>query len=282
MIRKAGMLIQRGRRIRIDRKKSVMKKVALYTLHYGKEYLAWSIRSVQDAVDAIIITYAPKPSFSFRGELPNPDSETDLRREAHRFAKKPIIWHTGHWNSEGRHREAGIQLARGQGAGLILVVDADEVWDPETASKCLAYAAGQNRAGRWMARFANFWRSWRWMVQDHFTPIRIVDLRHPLTIDAHLEQDEPIFHFGYAQSEAVMRYKWTIHGHQAELRAGWIDKFIAWTPESTDLHPCVNNLWPRAVATPETVRSKLLTLMGDHPYAHVDVIRDMPAQGLCT
>jgi hypothetical protein len=249
-------------------------RVAYYALHYGKEYLAWSIRSIQDSVDKIIILYSPTPTFGHRGSLPNPDTEEELKREAHRFATKPIIWIKGRWGTEGQHRKHGLVVARQHGAKIILVVDADEVWDPDTARRCLERVEHENRAGRWMARFANFFRSWKYVVHDQFMPIRIVDLRHALTVDAHLDPQEcPIYHFGYAQGDATMRYKWTTHGHQTELRPGWMDRFIGWKPDDEDLHPCVNNLWDRAHPTPDEITKKLQELMGDHPYADLDVIR---------
>jgi hypothetical protein len=249
-------------------------RVAYYALHYGKEYLAWSIRSVQDAVDKIIVVYSPQPSFGFEKQIPNPDTEEELREQAHRFANKPIIWHSGTWASECQHRDAGLGLAREAGAQTVLVVDSDEVWDPETAVRCMERIEAANKAGRWMARFANFFRTWKYMVHDQFTPIRIVDLRHPLNVDAYLEpQEHPIYHFGYAQSDAIMHYKWTIHGHQAELRNGWLSRFLAWSPGDEDLHPCVNNLWPRAEPTPAAIMLKLQQMMGDHPYDNLDVIR---------
>lgn len=249
-------------------------RVAYYALHYGKEYLAWSIRSVQDAVDKIIVVYSRRPSFGFDTGTPSPDTEHELREQALRFATKPVIWHSGTWVSECQHRDHGLALAREEGASTVLVVDSDEIWDPNTASHCLQRVENENRAGRWMARFGNFFRSWRYMVHDQFTPVRIVDLRNSLTVDAYLDQQEcPVYHFGYAQSEAVMRYKWMIHGHQAELRKGWLDRFLRWTPEDTDLHPCVNNLWRQAEPTPPEISAKLQELLGDHPYANVDVIR---------
>lgn len=249
-------------------------RVAFYVLHYGKEYLAWSVRSVQDAVDKIIIVYTPEPSFGFEKRIPNPDTEDELREQAHRFANKPITWISERFGSECQHREFALELARNEKAQTAVVVDADEIWDPATLKECIERVETENRAGRWLATFANFFRSWKYQVQDQFTPIRIVDLRHPLSVDAYLPvQEHPVYHFGYAQSDAIMRYKWTVHGHQAELRDGWMERFLNWQPGDEDLHPCVNNLWPKAIPTHPAVLAKLHELMGDHPYADMDVIR---------
>lgn len=249
-------------------------RIAYYALHYGKEYLAWSIRSIQDAVDRIIVVYTPEPSFGYRGGIPNPDTEEELKREALRFATKEVSWIVGKWGTEAQHRNHGLALARQQGATTVLVVDADEIWDPETAARCLDQVEVENRAGRWLARFENFFRSWKYVVHDQFTPVRVVDLRHPLTVDAYIEDQKcPVYHFGYAQRDEIMRYKWSCHGHLAELRPGWMDRFVGWKPGDTDLHPCVNNLWDKAHETPDETTKKIKELMGDHPYADLDVIR---------
>jgi hypothetical protein len=251
-------------------------RTALYALHYGKEYLAYSVRSIQDAVDQIVVYYTKRPSFGFAAPLPCPDTEAELFEEANRFLTKPLLWRTGTWSNEGEHRDAALEECRRLGAEQVLVVDADEVWDTRTASACLDYVRKADRAGRWTAQFRNFWRSWRYVVRDHFRPIRVVDLRHSLevTLDLPTEvQTVPIFHFGYAQRLELMRYKWTCHGHQAELRDGWIDRFEDWKLGDVDLHPVVNDLWTEAYVVDREDREALERIMSDHPYAGWKLIK---------
>lgn len=160
----------------------------------------------------------------------------------------------------------------------MVVVDADEIWDPGSLRHALAAVEKANCAGRWLARFHNFWRSWNWTVRDSFRPVRIVDLRHPLDKDAYLTdemQPLPIYHFGYAQSLATMRYKLSCHGHKAEFKPGWYDRvFVPWTPAGPhkDLHPCVNDLWT-AEPTDSVTLSILGALLPDHPHRDLGVIR---------
>ena len=255
----------------------MLKSVACYALHYGKEYLAWSIRSTQDAVDEVLVLYAAAPSFGHGGEVPCPETEEELLQEANRFATKPVRWHPGRWRSELEHRFAALAEARKAGADLVLVVDADELWAPGVAQTTLRSVYDANRAGRWMASFRNFWRSFDWEVRDGFLPVRIVDLRHPLTFDANLrhdEQPEPVLHFGYAQSEQMVRYKWSCHGHQSELRPDWLEKkFLNWTPESTDLHPVARDLWKKAYPVSPHVQGLVGHLLADHPYYRQSLIR---------
>lgn len=251
------------------------KQAAYYALHYGAEYLAWSIRSIQDAVDEIHIFYTPTPSYGFGGVDKCPDSEAKLKTEAFRFATKPIHWHVGKWHNEGEHREHALRHLKALGVSHVLVMDADEVWNAEDASACLNSLAFSD-AYRWTLWFFNFWRSFNHAVVDAFTPFRLVNLEKPYGGDGHFSQigqGKPVLHFGYAQSLEIMRYKWTCHGHQRELRNGWLDRFAAWQPNDRDLHPCVNNLWDRAheVRDPEIIQ-QLDVELHDHPYRNVDLI----------
>lgn len=255
-----------------------MKTIAYYALHYGKEYLAHSVRSVQDAVDEVHVLYSPGPSFGHAGTgAANPDTPEELRREAVRFATKPVVWHAGAWGSEGAHRGAAVALAREVGAGLAVAVDADELWDPWTLRECLAWVAANPRPGvrRYRARFLHFWRSLGWVCRDAAMPERVVDLRADGDAVDGLPaevQVRPVYHAGYAQSEALTAYKWTIHGHQAELRPGWLDRFRAWRPGDGDAHPTNVDFWHPEPADPVT-RAVVDVLLGDHPYYGLELIR---------
>ena len=252
-----------------------MKKIAYYALHYGKEYLAWSVRSVQDSVDEIHVLYTDRPSFGHSSRLVCPDSEAELRREAERFLTKPLLWHKGHWQGEAAHRDAIRDIARARGAPLVLVVDADEVWDTESAKAILEATERYNAAGSICARFVHFWRSFRHVCQDPCMPTRVLDLRHPWQATWYgAAQPAPVLHFGYAQSEAIMRYKWTCHGHQAEFRPRWLEeKFLGWAPGQGDVHPtCRDGFWS-PVETPEAIRAQRDALLSDHPYHGLPVIR---------
>jgi hypothetical protein len=243
-------------------------------VHYGKEYLAYAVKSLAAAVDEVHIFYANEPSFGHRDwSMTCPDTEEELVAEANRFAK--VVWHNIEAGSEAVHRNLMLAEASRFDATTMAIADADEVWSPIALCKSLEHVENANRAGRWLAHFHNFWRSWKWTVRDHFTPIRIVDLRHSLGIDEHLHaaQSEPIYHFGYAQTLATMAYKFSCHGHKSEFKPGWYeDKFIGWSASNNnDLHPCINNFWI-AEQTPGHVLDRLAQLMPDHPHRDLDII----------
>jgi len=51
-----------------------MKVIAYYILHYGHEYINYSMRSIYNHVDEIIILYSEHPSHGTLTALQNPDS----------------------------------------------------------------------------------------------------------------------------------------------------------------------------------------------------------------
>jgi len=252
-----------------------MRRIGVMAVHYGKEYIAWAVRGLALAVDEVHVFYTPSPSFGqVDWSAKNCDTEEELVAEANRFAK--VVWHRISAHCEGDHRDQMLALARSRDAQLVAIADADEIWDHIGLQSALDAVSRANSHGRWLATFHNFWRSWKWTVRDHFAPIRIVDLRHPLTSDARLgaEQLSPIYHFGYAQTLPTMRYKLSCHGHKAEFKPGWLEeKFIGWDPvtNNSDLHPCVNDFW-RAEATPQHVLDHLEILMPEHPFKTLDRI----------
>lgn len=253
-----------------------MKSVGVMAVHYGKEYIAHAAKSLAAVCDEVHVFYTPRPSFGFTEGATCPDTEDELCAEARRFAPQ-LHWHRVNAKTEAAHRDLMLRQAERSDAHVVAIADADEVWHPYALDVALRAAFDVNRAGRWLARFHHFWRSWRWTISDGFRPIRIVDLRHPLNVDAYLDemtQPYPIYHFGYAQTLATMRYKFTCHGHKAEFKPGWWDgKFASWTPDGdhSDLHPCVNHLWTATPTDPDTL-GILAELMPDHPHRGLAVI----------
>lgn len=242
-------------------------RVAYYALHYGKEYLAWSIRSIQDAVDQIHVFYTDEPSYGHRSSRVCPDTEAELKEQAHRFAKIPIVWHRGRWTSEGAHRHAIYDHVTG--AQQCLVVDADEIWLPGTA-KAVLDAALELDVGYVGVPFVHFWRSFHWVCRDHWMPIRVLNFDSRLRPATEFIHDSrPVHHFGYAQSFALTEYKWSCHGHQDELRPNWLDRFRRWTPgDPGDVHPTTYNIW-----TPEPFDAALLlSVLHDHPNGQLELI----------
>lgn len=251
-----------------------MRRAAYYALHYGAEYLAWSVRSVQEAVDEIHVMYAPQPSFGFgrRPGNPCPDTEERLEAEARRFLSVPLVWHRGEWPHEGAHRDAGVDACRAAGADSVLVVDADEVWDPATAAAALrAIEARTERQSR--VRFVHFWRSFGWMCSDDAMPIRLILPERPEGEWYLDRQEHPVFHFGYAQSATTIRYKESCHGHRAEWNPLWFKHmFLPWKPGAGDVHPTSRGGYWNPRPTDPAILEAMRPLLHDHPYWGAEII----------
>ena len=59
--------------------------IAYYPIHYGSDYLGYSIKSIYDRVDQIHILYAKKPSHGHGTDLNNPDTFDKLKEASLQF-----------------------------------------------------------------------------------------------------------------------------------------------------------------------------------------------------
>lgn len=245
-----------------------MKITASYILHYGKQWLFHSMRSVRPFVDEIRVFYTPKPSHGHTSQLQCPETRDELHSISKQF---DAVWHEGLYSQEGQHRDYAIASCKDAGADVILVVDADEIWLPEELSWALSEVTHGDLAGKYgqyRVNMLHFWRSLDWVCRDNMYPLRIICCRPP--IEGYLQHDkcQPL-HMGYAQTPEIIEYKMSIHGHKAEIRPGWFEqKFLAWEPGMGDVHPTCEDTW-----TPRPYDKGLISdVVGDHPYFHLGVI----------
>lgn len=243
---------------------------ACYILHYGKEWLSWSMRSVASCVDEICVFYSKSPSHGTQTNLRNPDTRDELYAIAQMYRG---YWHDSDgYPHEGAHRTFAVETCKALGADLVVVVDADEVWSPEVLNAAI-YQARQKPNHSFRIGMRHFWRSTKWVCDDPAMPTRLIRTDVPDNYgEAYLGEDVgKVFHFGYAQSPATIRYKQSIHGHIGEWRQDWFTaKFLNWKPGMTDVHPTCVNYW-NPVPYTDTDFS-LNYLISDHPYYNQDII----------
>jgi len=221
-----------------------MKVVAYTALHYGREYLGSAIRSIIDHVDEYYVLYSAKPSYGFPTDATCPESRDELYAIAMGAAGWKLRWHDGEWNGEGQHRDTIYTLA--PDADVILVVDADEVW-----SSNLARIITDNINYDMMLRYirlpmVHFWRSfYRAVIHDPAYPVRVIQPKRTGGETTFPRDWAGIAHMGYAQSPAIVQYKWRIHGHQNQLRqdVDWFNDVYLNKERTTDLHPVGSEYW---------------------------------------
>lgn len=242
-----------------------MRVLAYYPLHYGAEYLAVSIKSIDPFVDKIIILYAEHPSYGHNSGMTAPESEQELRAIAEGASSK-IDWMRVSASYEGQHRDLIWQFA--DQFDLVLAVDGDEVWDYNSLSRCLTEA---HQGPHWrynIKGFVNFWRSFNHVCEDFFRPARIFNVKRQNKEQGELEGT--VYHFGTAQSERIMRYKYLIHGHKDEIKTDWLERvYFGWKEGDKYLHPASNDVWTEAVPFD---KATLPDILKSHPNYEKEVI----------
>jgi hypothetical protein len=79
-----------------------------------------------------------------------------------------------------------------------------------------------------------------------------------------------IYHFGYAQSDKIMNYKFEIHGHKNEIKSGWLQNtYFNWTPDTRLLHPTSNDIW---IAAESFDKTNMPECLKNHPNYNKEII----------
>jgi hypothetical protein len=248
----------------------MIRVVSLTVVHYGADYLKEGLQSVHDSVDAQYVLYTPVGSFGHRTDLVCPDTREQLAQLAIEGAGSKLRWHEGTYTAEWQHRDKIYELE--PDADVILIVDADEVWQEGLAEDVVKhFEKTKHRTVRILT--SHFWRSFKrgiindGMHAEHGHAPKMSNAednkRHPL------ESDKRILHFGYAQRLEVMYYKQFTHGHLPEWRKDWYETKVVPNAQA-DVHPCIWGCW-----NPEAVDAYALGLpewMKAHPYADLEVI----------
>lgn len=247
-------------------------RVAAYTaLHYGKDYLPYVIRSIIDQVEKYIVLYTPTPSYGHNTGEPCPETRDELMKICIDEAGNKLHWVDIYQAyREGDHRNRAFGFVNG--FDLLAVVDADEVWEPSAFRAACDYAMGSTAPSIGVKHdgWYHFWRSFNEYCTDGFSPIRFHNL-HKRGTAQDLGCPGTIYHFGYAQPAPLMRYKWSCHGHQDELRAGWLDEIWGnYEKGKTErLHPSSHDIW---IHTNEFDKSTMPDFLKEHPFYNLDRI----------
>lgn len=232
-------------------------------LHYGKDYLAYALRSLAPYVDRHVVIYSEQPTFGSHTVLPCPDTRDELKTIALEVMREKLVW------VEGMPQNYESVMTIFPSAELVFEVDADEVWTPKLIAG--AIRAKKNNtltSGKWRVSMAHFWRSFNYLCCDASWPVRLYIPGNDETKTGRI-WDDVIYHFGYARSLSDMQYKIETSAHRGEWRPGWWGNVFTRFPERlTDLHPVVNDMWN---AEPYD-KTCLPDFMREHPYYTKEVI----------
>ncbi len=244
--------------------------IAAYTaLLYGREYLAYAIRSVIDYVDYYVVLYSPRGSHGHTTDLACPESRKELYAIASAAAGRKLIFVDGTWIGEGLQRDSVFEVV--PDADVILVLDYDELWQPGLPELAIAAATKTSKVRNWLLPMRHYWRSfYRCVLHDPAYPVRIICPKIAGGTETLHTDGLAINHMGYAISPAMMNYKWQVHGHKAEQRrdVDWFHE-VYLKNRQTDTHPCGSIYW-----NPEDVDpwQYMPAFMREHPWANCEVI----------
>lgn len=218
-----------------------MSKISItgyMSLMYGKEYLEASLLSVKDHIDKFVILYTPVGSQGHKTNLPNPDSEEEMRQIAQDVMGEKLIWSNKKYEYEAQHRDDALNYVGN--SDILLGLDADEVFEPSDIDNALKTVFDGKDRWYGVEGFLNFWKSFENVLVDQFRPIRFINLKNTR---GQGEVHQTIYHFSCAQRAEIIKFKWELSGHKSELFPDWQDKYFNWTPETEWLHPASHQIW---------------------------------------
>jgi len=248
-----------------------------YTIvHYGYDYIGYSLKSIGSLVDRLYVFWTSHPSHGHRTDIEPIETAKDITDQFIPMGiRGKVEWlETDIWN-EGQQRDYAVQTLQNDNADLILVVDYDEIHHPHVLDKALNHVWQMNGARNWLINFTHMWRSFNYACTDANWPVRIIDTRHSGGTGYVPKELGDIYHMGYAITDKVLRYKLSIHGHKDELRPNWYDeKWLAWPPVD-DCHP-TNGKNDEGIGwwNPKPFdKRELPYVLHSHPYWNLDLIK---------
>lgn len=277
-----------------------MKIAAVYAVFNEEEYIAYSIRSVRDAVDQVVVLINERP-WSRSGAVVNGypvDRTESLVKELAAHDSRLVVM-KGSWPTEVAHRQAGMAYCVQNGFDYYFLVDGDEVYRPDHLQAMLEELRAHPNVGTFFIKCTIFWRSFRYRIPHEamkWTPWRVFKVQRrrrllglPLLAATRVIGDNKtdsqgprylvpperciFYHFSYARSEAKMRQKITTFSVANQVHADWFERvWLGWPQQRgmRNIHPMVPEEFPMAQ---EVDRADLPAVMAAHPYAGVEIIR---------
>lgn len=242
-----------------------MKIVCYSAILYGKDYLNHAIRSIIDDVEEYIVLYSPTGSHGHTTPVPCPDTREELYDIAYQAGEK-LRWFDGNWRHEGEQRDSIYEIV--PDADVIVALDSDEVYGPGLVRAAIEFGLKEN-VRQIRIPMTHMWRSFhKGFTHDPAAPTRLFFPKVKDGASTFTPPDDMrLWHYGYSITPELMRYKWLIHGHLAEMRrdVDWLnDVYLA--NRQFDCHPVGSDYWLAVedIQPPD--------FMQDHPYAGLDLI----------
>jgi hypothetical protein len=259
--------------------------VASLTLAYNQEdYIEACIRALAPECGAMYVMYSLVP---FDGYNPNArlqsarvdDTGQILDQLRAEFSHLHVI--RGEWSYEDEMRNEGLAAARTAGFSHLLVVDADEFMIDGGWDDLRQFVSDFPDADSWWCKMRVPFKSVDWIVdrEVEFLPlvVRVGDgvsfnnRRIPTGRRQRLPEHILCFNMGFVLGDSRMLEKTRTWSHAHQLPRDWyLEKWLNWTPETTNLHTRDPKLWPRvrpfgAEFLPSALQGHRCALLGRTP-----------------
>jgi hypothetical protein len=231
---------------------------AVYVVYDDDRWLPFSLESVYDESDVILVLIANQP---WNG--PPRSTESTLKcLEAFPDPQKKISLIRGNWKSELRQRNEGLHLLQKRGIDYCLVVDADEVYDPLQLRRMMITAPCLPEIDCWHIQIVTYWKSIRYRVDppEPFPPVVLVRVGRARFVENRMARGEQhaliaphvavMHHLSYARSDEEIWTKIHSFSHAAEVKPDWYERvWKGWDDDHNmqNLNPAFPECYQRAV-----------------------------------
>ena len=224
-----------------------MRRYALYRIHYGLDFLGKSLDSIIDHVDKIFIFWSKQPWYKECKNLPpmNEDIKHFLSKEYNHSPGKISLWEREYAKPNEQFHKMYNELVQFMPRpDQILMMEPDMVWGDDI-KKIWDIKEGETSFNQ-----IEFWKSEEYYVPRHkprpgptlYNGV-VPETKKGCFSDPKLIHPEyKCFNYGFCVSPETMAYKHEVaiqsskyYGDSIPSKEWYQDKWLNWTPETTDL-----------------------------------------------
>ncbi|MFH1046624.1 MAG: glycosyltransferase [Candidatus Omnitrophota bacterium] len=278
-----------------------MKIAAVYCVYNEEDYIEYSIKSIYDFVDKIVVCLGQAPYIAYNPRAREVVTQRDRTKEiVQQLAKGDPKFHLieGTWASEIEHRNAGMQYCLANHFDYYFLIDGDEVYRADHLRAIAKIIAANPKVGTFVVRCPIFWRSFKCRIPAEkvaWCPRRIfkitakrniLGLKFPYPIRfigenktnslgevLHIPIEQAVFyHFSYAKTPRTMKEKLSTFSHAHEILSGWYENIWLKWPQNRamqSVHPTDPPKFPRVDYVEP---ADLPEVMKSHPFYRMEII----------
>ncbi|PIQ84207.1 MAG: hypothetical protein COV75_03375 [Candidatus Omnitrophica bacterium CG11_big_fil_rev_8_21_14_0_20_63_9] len=277
------------------------KIAACYCIYNEEEFIEYSIRSIYEAVDRIVICLGMAPWSAYNSEARRKHAQRDRTEDiVDRLAASDpkFVVKKGVWESEVAQRQTAMECCVNEGIDYYFLIDGDEVYRPDHLRVIREEVEAHPDVGTFHIKCTVLWHSFRYRIPYwgvKWTPWRLFKITRSrkllgLSVPYRCRITGPnrtnslgprylipphkaiFYHLGYARATERMRLKFDTSEQQRHFVNGWFeDVWMKWPQQRSmkNLQPLDPEGLPEALPVDP---SDLPELLRAHPYWNLEII----------